>query len=48
MSETKQYTLEEIGKHNTAEDCWLIIGNASNGESIVSVCLSACASGYAG
>lgn len=42
MSETKQYTLEEIGKHNTAEDCWLIIGNASNGEyhgERLSVCL---------
>ncbi|GAX27191.1 hypothetical protein FisN_13Lh257 [Fistulifera solaris] len=31
MSELKEYTLEEIVKHNTQEDCWLIIGNASNG-----------------
>ncbi|KAL7573398.1 hypothetical protein ACA910_006504 [Epithemia clementina (nom. ined.)] len=28
---TKEYTLDEIAKHNTAESCWLIIGNATNG-----------------
>ena len=33
MSETKkkEYTLEEVSKHTKTEDCWLIIGNASNG-----------------
>ena len=32
MSELKQYTLEEVSKHTTAESCWLIIGNEKNGE----------------
>ena len=27
----KEFTLDEIKKHTTAEDCWLIIGNESNG-----------------
>jgi hypothetical protein len=27
----KDYTLEEISKHNTTDDCWLIIGNLNNG-----------------
>jgi cytochrome b involved in lipid metabolism len=27
----KTYTLEEVSKHTKTEDCWLIIGNASNG-----------------
>jgi hypothetical protein len=32
MSELKQYTLDEVSKHTTAESCWLIIGNEKNGE----------------
>lgn len=33
MSEEKkkEFTLEEIAKHNTQESCWLIIGNLNNG-----------------
>jgi hypothetical protein len=27
----KEFTLEEISKHNTQDSCWLIIGNLSNG-----------------
>eukprot|EP00544_Gedaniella_sp_CCMP2646_P003650 CAMPEP_0202494032 /NCGR_PEP_ID=MMETSP1361-20130828/10479_1 /ASSEMBLY_ACC=CAM_ASM_000849 /TAXON_ID=210615 /ORGANISM="Staurosira complex sp., Strain CCMP2646" /LENGTH=136 /DNA_ID=CAMNT_0049124423 /DNA_START=37 /DNA_END=447 /DNA_ORIENTATION=+ len=27
----KEFTLEEISKHNTQGSCWLIIGNLSNG-----------------
>lgn len=29
--ETKGLTLEEVAKHNTESDCYLIIGNANNG-----------------
>eukprot|EP00525_Craspedostauros_australis_P009718 CAMPEP_0198112426 /NCGR_PEP_ID=MMETSP1442-20131203/4282_1 /TAXON_ID= /ORGANISM="Craspedostauros australis, Strain CCMP3328" /LENGTH=130 /DNA_ID=CAMNT_0043769189 /DNA_START=117 /DNA_END=509 /DNA_ORIENTATION=+ len=29
--ELKEYTLEEISGHTTEADCWLIIGNATNG-----------------
>mmetsp|Transcript_29990 Transcript_29990/g.49519 ORF Transcript_29990/g.49519 Transcript_29990/m.49519 type:complete len:137 (-) Transcript_29990:203-613(-) len=28
---TKEYTLDEISKHNTNDSCWLIIGNLNNG-----------------
>mmetsp|Transcript_11317 Transcript_11317/g.42265 ORF Transcript_11317/g.42265 Transcript_11317/m.42265 type:complete len:137 (+) Transcript_11317:129-539(+) len=27
----KTYTLDEVKEHNTAEDCWLVIGNETNG-----------------
>jgi hypothetical protein len=32
MSETKEYTLDEVSKHTKTEDCWLVIGNGTNGE----------------
>ena len=35
MSELKEYSLDEVAKHTTAESCWLIIGNDNNGESTV-------------
>jgi hypothetical protein len=35
MSESaKEYTLEEIAKHNTQDSCWLIIGNVKTGTSL--------------
>jgi hypothetical protein len=30
-SSKKEYTLDEISKHQSHDDCWLIIGNQSNG-----------------
>jgi len=29
--ELKEYTADEVSKHTTQEDCWLVIGNQSNG-----------------
>jgi hypothetical protein len=29
----KEYTLDEIAKHTSHDDCWLIVGNQSNGTS---------------
>ncbi|EJK53795.1 hypothetical protein THAOC_26691, partial [Thalassiosira oceanica] len=26
-SEMKEYTMAEVAEHNTAEDCWLVIGS---------------------
>jgi cytochrome b involved in lipid metabolism len=31
----KEFTLDEVSKHASAEDCWLIIGNESNGASTI-------------
>ena len=30
-TEVKEFTLEEVSKHQSHDDCWLIIGNESNG-----------------
>ena len=30
----KYYTLDEISKHNSEGDCWMIIGNLKNGASL--------------
>ena len=30
-TDVKEFTLDEISKHQSHDDCWLIIGNASNG-----------------
>ena len=30
-TEVKSFTLDEISKHQSHDDCWLIIGNESNG-----------------
>ena len=29
--ELKEYESEEVFKHTSADDCWLVIGNESNG-----------------
>lgn len=29
--ELKAYTTEEIAKHTSEDDCWMIIGNEQNG-----------------
>ena len=28
----KEITMDEVKKHNTADDCWLVIGNDATGE----------------
>mmetsp|Transcript_107902 Transcript_107902/g.302182 ORF Transcript_107902/g.302182 Transcript_107902/m.302182 type:complete len:133 (+) Transcript_107902:71-469(+) len=33
--ELKEYTADEVSKHTTQDDCWLVIGNQSNGGSKV-------------
>jgi cytochrome b involved in lipid metabolism len=29
--QNKEFTLDEISKHQSHDDCWLIVGNQSNG-----------------
>jgi hypothetical protein len=31
----KEYTVEEASKHTSQDDCWLVIGNQSNGTSML-------------
>jgi len=31
----KEFTMEEVSKHNTQDDCWLVIGNETNGELVL-------------
>jgi hypothetical protein len=33
----KQYSMDDVNKHNKQDDCWLIIGNMSNGACLVSM-----------
>lgn len=28
----KEYTMEEVSKHNKVDDCWLVIGNDATGK----------------
>ena len=32
MAAEKEFTAADVAKHNTAEDCWLIIGNENTGK----------------
>jgi cytochrome b involved in lipid metabolism len=34
-AQKKEYTMEEVSKHKTDQDCWLVIGNKGNGGSKV-------------
>ena len=33
----KSYSMDEVSKHNKLEDCWLIVGNMSNGKCLFSI-----------
>ena len=44
-AEVKQFTLDEISKHQSHDDCWLIIGNESNGM-YEYICINVLAYGY--
>ena len=40
--ELKEYTTDEVSKHTSEDDCWLIIGNEMNGtkqENFINVAL---------
>jgi|ABSN01.1.fsa_nt_gi hypothetical protein len=30
----KEFTLEEVAKHNKVDDCWLVIGNDATGKKL--------------
>lgn len=34
MAEQKIYTADEVAQHANNSDCWLIIGNESNGKNL--------------
>lgn len=36
--ELKVYTTEEVSKHTSEDDCWMIIGNEQNGMSLILNC----------
>jgi cytochrome b involved in lipid metabolism len=31
VEQKKEFTMEEISKHNSEQSCWIVIGNKSNG-----------------